>query len=509
MNDEPSTNNRFIHPYLLNNEFTLDDLIFPATKIPRFEPSEVDYSTKLTKRITLQSPIIGSPMDTVTGADMAILLGKMGGIGVIHSGFTIDQQIAEVEKVRRWEAGFVRNPKVLKPTATVKDVLIGEEIFGFSSYPVTKDGTLNSPIIGIVTGKDVRDYREAENHNIPLKKIMTPLSKLIFAKSAETLDINNIRAANSILRQHSLDTLPILDKKMHIVALVTRSDIEKDDRFPKATKDGNKQLKVLAAVESRFSNAKERIEALVISGVSGIVIDSRNIYGDYVKIAKFAKKLNPEIDVIIGNIVHPDVLKEVLAEAGEFIDAFRVGIGTGEVCVTSEDLGIGRGMGSALLSLDAAYQEMGGDNKFGYIGFMPDGGIKFPKHFLAGASVIKNFSGVMMGSVLAGFDESPADKRQKNAGVYVKRVRGMGSLAAIMDRAGGSRYGVDKVDPTKRYAEGIEKEVPAIGPGQPFIEKYFEGIRTAMHGLGAKNLEELYNNAQLYPISKAASKGSL
>jgi IMP dehydrogenase len=500
---------RFIHPLLLDHEVTLDDIILPPTTIPNFEPKEVDTTVQLTKRTFLKTPIIGSPMDTVTESGMAILLARMGGIGVIHSGLSIENQLKEIDKVRKWEAGFVLNPAVLGPDATVDEVLKGEFEQGFSSYPITEDGTPKTKVIGIVTKKDIRDRREMVHHNLKVTEIMTPRDKLIFALKKETLDKQDIRRANAMIRTHNLDTLPILDAKGCIVALVTRSDIEKDDNNPLATKDDNKQLKVYAAVESRFVTAQPRLEAIAKSGISGIVIDSRNIYKGYAEIARFAKKLNPNLDVIVGNIVHPAVLKQVLEEAGEVIDAFRVGIGTGEVCITSEELGVGRALASALINLDTAYQKMGGNKKYEYIGFIPDGGIKYPKHVITAATLVQNFSGVMMGSVLAGFDESPGQKVQQTPGVYVKKVRGMGSLGAIVDRAGASRYGVDRINPQERFAEGIEKNVPAIGPGEQVIKRFFAGVQTGLHALGSKSFADLYNTSQLYPVAKAASKGTL
>jgi IMP dehydrogenase len=510
-----------IHPQLKCNEFSLDDvLIPPASKPPEFDPSVVDTTARLTKKITLKFPIIGSPMDTVTGPEMAIFLAEMGGIAVIPQAKlnirqthqqSVESQAQQIAIVRRERAGFVLEPKVLGPKATVLDVIKGEQEFGYSSYPVTKDGTTKTSIIGIITGADVQDV-DASEYNLPVRKVMTPRAKLVYAKREETLDINDIRAANRIIRARKLDTLPILDNEDRVVALVTRSDIKKDDKFPLATKDQNKQLQVLAAVESRPQLAIPRIEAIANSGIAGIVIDSRNIYGGYKEIAAYAKKQNPDLDVIVGNIVHPNVLRVVLEEAGGLIDAFRVGIGTGEVCTTSEDLGVGRAMGSALNDLNKAFnEEINKNDRYGYIGFIPDGGIKFPRHFFISAILIKNFAGVMMGSYLAGFDQSASPKIQREPGVNVKSVRGMGSAGAIEDRfgPGSSRYGQERIDPSKRYPEGIQKDIPAIGDGHPHLERFRSGVQTAMQSVGAKNIEELYQIAVVNTVSKAASKGTL
>ena len=500
---------RYLDPDLENHEFTLDDAILSHKEIPGFFPSEVDPSVQLTKRTMLKTGIIGSPMDTVTESAMAVLLAKMGGIGVIHAAMPVDRQVEEVRRVRRWKAGFVTDPKVLGPDATLLDLLRVEEEWGFSSYPVTKNSTLGTPVVGIVTDRDIRGYRDDPRyHDMKISQIMTPREKLIYAERENTLDKNDIRAANALIRQHGLDTLPILDKEGKVSALVTWSDLKKHGLYPNATVDDNKQLKVLAAVEPRLSLAQERIEALAKSGASGIVVDSRNIYEDFFAISKFAKAF-ADWDVIGGNIVHPSVLKEVLERGSGFVDAFRCGIGTGEVCITSEDLGIGRAMGSTLRDLDAAYKEMGGDNKYGHIGFMADGGIKFAKHFLIAAALHKNFGGVMMGSVLGGFDESPGDKIQVAPGVYKKMIRGMGSAPAQKERlgAGAARYGVDQSQ--RRHAEGIVKEVPAIGAGQEWIEDFYAGIITGMQSLGARNIPDLYDRANISKAVSSASKGTL
>jgi len=503
---------REIHPDVRNSERTFDDLILAPIGITNIKPSDVDISIKFTKHIDLRVPIIGSPMDTVTEARMAILLARLGGIGVIHSGLSIERQLEEITKVRKWEAGFVLNPQVIAPDVTVAHILELKRAFGFSSYPVTADGTLQSKLVGMVTEKDIRDRSEEdEDLALQVSTIMTPRRRIVYGKKSDTLDKNDIRTANAIIRnpKNNLDTLPILDSKGRVVALVTRSDLKKDKDNPLATKDANKQLQVMAAVESRPSRAIPRIEAIANSGISGIVIDSRNIYKGYKEIAEYAKCQNPNLDVIVGNIVDHDVLAQVLEEAGYLIDGFRVGIGTGEVCITSEELGVGRAMASAMIDLDNMYRQLGGNDRYGHIGFIPDGGIKYARHFIAGSALHSNFAGVMMGSVLAGFDESPGKKSQKSPGTYIKHVRGMGSIEAIADRAGASRYGVDEVKPEERFAEGIDKAVPAIGSGEAVIKRMAEGIRTGYHALNAGNHDMLYAEAKIRPVARASSKGSL
>jgi IMP dehydrogenase len=499
---------REIHQDLWGHEFTLDGIVLSPTRIPRFEPSNADPSTRLTERTILRNPIISSPMDRVTEAEMAILMARLGGVGVIHAGLSSEIQRREIEKVRRWKAGFVKNPAVLGPDATVRDVLKGELELGFSSYPITADGTLRSPMIGIITKRDFRDCRDDAHQGLPVTEIMTPQEKLVYGTESDS-DANGLEAANEILRSNHLDTLPILDNEGRVVALVTRSDLDKDAKYPLATTDSNKQLKVYAAVESRPERAFARIEEIANTGISGIVIDSRNVYGGYLEIAKYAKDLNRDLDVIIGNIVHPDVLRAIQEEGGfNFVDAFRVGIGTGEVCSTTEGLGIGRAMGSSLVELDQAYTEINVNNRYGYKGFIADGGIKSPKHFLAAAVLNRYFGGIMMGTVLAGYDESPGVKTI-SGGIEVKDIRGMGSAEAIKERAGGNRYGVDQTDPELRYAEGESRKIRAVGPGESHIKRFMVGVTTGMHALGARNLSELYENVKIYPAVQAATKGTI
>ncbi len=493
----------FIHPSLLNSEFSLDEIVFPPRKVPSFEVSQVSITTKLTKRTTLNTPILSSPMDTVTEHRMATLMAIMGGIGVIHYNFpSIEAQMSHVEKTRRFEAGFITKPIVLGKDVLVSDVYKAAEVNGFYTYPITEDGTLNSRLIGIVTRRDIR---YCEDPKTPVSKLMTPKERLVVAHRKDTLDKNDINQANKILRKHNLDSLPIVDNDFKIIALVTDSDLRKNENHPNATKDDNKQLKVFVAVESRLSQAKERITQAAQLKVSGIVVDARNIFEDHIEIAKFTKKEFPQLDVILGNLVTVDVLHQVMKEAGKYIDAFRVGIGTGEICTTTESLGLGRNMGSSLFQLAQALKPY--KKKFGQIGLIADGGIKSPHHIVGALTL--GADAVMMGSELAGLDESPYEAYwDDDKAMTVKKVRGMGSAAAIAQRAGSNRYmlGQELAD---RFPEGIEKTIPYKGSGQKYLPKLITGIKQAMHGLGFKDIRELQEEGYIVPWRRAASKGSI
>ncbi len=491
-----------LHPLLEDSEFSLDDVIFVPREIPDFELRGISTESKLTKSITLKNPLLSSPMDTVTDARMAILMAREGGIGVIHFNFpTISAQAFEVEKVRRFEAGFVLDPLVLGIDANVGDVFDSAEKNGFFSYPVTEDGTRNSPLVGIVTRRDVR-YEEDRLKGV--KSVMTTRDKLVTARREDTLDKKDVRLANEIIRKRNLDTLLIVDDKDRVVALVTDSDLSKNDRYPNATKDENHQLKVLAAIESRLERAKDRVGVLVDAGVSGFVVDARNIYRDHLEIAEYIKRNFKDVDVILGNVVDGKVVRDVLDEMGDYVDAFRVGIGTGEVCTTSEDLGLGRPMGSSVYDV-AKVLELN-KRKYGHMGLISDGGIKGPHHILK--AFFLGADGVMMGSGLAGLDESPGEAIWSAEHERMeKKVRGMGSASAIAERAGSSRYMLSEV--VDRFPEGIEKQVPYMGSGERYVRKLFNGVRQAMQGLGALDIDMLREVGYLIPASRALSKGSL
>ncbi len=502
---------REIHPDLLNHEFTLDGIVFPPSWIPRFESSEVDLSMQLTERVKLMRPLLSSPMDSVTGSDMAITMALSGSIGVIHHGYpTIEDQAAEVVKVRRYEAAFILNPVVLPLNSTVGGVLDEAEKRGFGSFPITTDGKLSSHLEGIVTNRDVRFKKGPEWRGVPITHpdVMTPREKLIVGNREDTLDIGDVHAANELIERHNLDTLLIVDREGKVVAIVTDKDLKKNEKHTLATKDDNKQLLVYAAVKPRYDEAnRNRIDMLAQVGATGIFIDSRQLFGGYAETASFAKKRH--LDVFVGNVVRPSVLREALEEAGRDIDGFRVGIGTGEVCITTEDTGLGQAMGSALLALDGELREINNREQYGPKVLIVDGGIKKPAHFLG--AIMLGGHAIMQGTALAGFEESPTEVHQRKDGSRFKVVRGMGSEGAIKDRsgAGAARYGSDLIDLDVRYPEGIEKEVPYLGKGEPRLALYWAGVRTAIHGMNARNLKELYENAVIYPAVPAVTKGTV
>lgn len=483
-----------LHPDLQNKEFWYKDITLIPNRLPDFERNEVDLTSPFTKRISLKTPFVSSPMDTVTESRMAILMALMGGIGVIHYNFpTINEQIEEVEKVKGFEAGFVFKPVVLSPQHTIGDVYGVNDKYGFFSVPITEDGTLNSKLVGIVTHRDVR-YRN--DMTTQLKEVMTPREKLIVAQKSETVDQNNLDKVNEVLKKNNLDTLIIVNEEDKVAALVTDSDMRKNEQFPLATKDENKQLKVFIAVESRLALAKERIGKAVAAEVDGIVVDASIVFKEQLEIAKYCKENFPNLEIILGNIDSAQMVEKIVQEAGDWCDGLRVGVGPGAACITQQELGTGRAQASAVW--DCAQKSP--------LPVMADGGIKvldeigqdvqkpgdITKALALGAQT------VMMGSLLAGLDESPGEKEfdyQENR--MVKKYRGMGSLEA-MERRSAVRYAVDKTK--TRIAEGVVIKVPYRGSGYDFLPKLIIGVKQSLQKQGFRNIQELQENADIRPI---------
>lgn len=493
-----------IHKDLKNKEFWYKDITLVPNRLPDFEREEVDLTTHFTKKILLKAPFVSSPMDTVTGAKMAILMALHGGIGVIHYNYpTIDEQIRQVEKVKRFEAGFVFNPIVLSPENTVRDVYDLNEKYGFFSTPITEDGTLNSKLVGIVTHRDIRYI---EDMSIKLKKVMTPRKKLKAASKKETVDKNNLKKANQILKEHNVDTLPIIDEKERVVALVTDSDLRKNQQYPLSTKNENKQLRTFIAVESRLKLAQKRIRRGVEAGVDGIVVDASIVFKEQLEIAQWAKKNFPSLQIVLGNVDSAEMVRKIIKQASGYCDALRVGIGPGTACITQQELGTGRAQASAVW--DCAQEAKRLEKKYGFMPIIADGGIKvltssqkdpakpgdISKALALGAQTC------MMGSILAGLDESPGEAQfDYEDNRMVKRYRGMGSLEA-MEKRSAVRYAVDKVN--VRIPEGKIMKVPYRGSGYKFLPKLIVGVKQSFQKQGFKNIKELQKSADIRPLAK-------
>lgn len=486
-----------LHPDLQNKEFQYKDITLLPNRLPDFERDEVDLTTDFTKKIKLKVPLVSSPMDTVTGTEMAILMALQGGIGVIHYNFqTINEQIEEVEKVKRFEAGFVRNPVVLSPQNTILDIYKINNKYGFFSVPITEDGTLNSRLKGIITHRDVR-YRE--DMETKLEDIMTPRERLRVARDKDTLLRNDLNFANKIIKKYNLDTLPIVDEEDRIRALVTDSDLKKNKKYPLATKDENKQLRTFIAVESRIKLAKERIGKGYEAGVDGIIVDAGIAFKEQIEIAKFSKENFPNLEIILGNIGSGEAVEKIIKQAPSWCDGLRIGIGPGAACITQQELGTGRAQASAVWDCAGASS----------IPIIADGGIKIPD--LADNSDIQKpgdiskalalgAQTVMMGSLLAGLDESPGEKEFDYAeNKMLKKYRGMGSQEAMEQRSA-VRYGMDRMK--VKIPEGKVIKVPYRGSGYDFLPKLVAGIKGSLQKQGFRNIKELQEFADIRPLPK-------
>lgn len=445
---------------------TYDDfLVLPG--FIDFQASEVSLETNLTRNIRLRRPIISSPMDTVTESAMATYLALMGGIGIIHYNNSIDEQARHVRKVKRFENGFITDPVVLSPRNTIRDVDLIKKNHGFSSIPITEDGTLKSKLVGIVTNRDT-DFEKDRNR--PLSEVMT--QELITVPKGVTLS-----EANRVLRASKKGKLPVVDSEFRLVALLSRTDLVKNREYPEASKDAGKQLLVGAAVSTRDED-RERVDELVKVGVNVILIDAAQGYSSFeIKMLQYIKTKHPSLAVIAGNVVSTTQCDRLIKEGA---DALRIGMGPGSICITQNMMAVGRPQATAV------YQCANFARQFG-VPVIADGGIsgigQIAKALSAGASC------VMLGYMLAGTAESPGEYFYEN-GVRVKRYRGMASLEA-MAAGGGKRYMAEDQDPTN-IPQGVSGTVVDKGSLINYMPYLVKGLSQAFQDMGVKAVSTLH-----------------
>ena len=463
---------------LLKTALTFDDvLLVPAHSTTM--PKEVSMSTKLTKNITLNTPILSAAMDTVTEAKLAITMAQEGGIGIIHKNMSSEEQANEVRKVKRFESGIIREPITIGPKATIADVFDMQKKFKISALPVVEGNT----IVGMITGRDVR-FETRQDQLV--EHLMTPQHKLITV--VEGTDMSEVR---SLLQQHRIERVVITNDKFDLQGMITVRDIQKSTDFPNACKDEQEQLRVGAAV-GVASGTGERIDALVEAGVDVIVIDTAHGHSQGVlDRVKKTKAKHPNLNIIAGNIATGAAALD-LVKAGA--DCVKVGIGPGSICTTRIVAGVGVPQISAISDVAEALLGTG-------VPLIADGGIRYSgdiaKAFAAGAYC------VMLGSMLAGTEESPGEVELYQGRAY-KSYRGMGSIGAMNQAYGSSdRYFQADSKADKLVPEGIEGRVAFKGSIRPIIHQMVGGVRSSMGYTGCETLEKMRTNATFVQVTSA------
>ncbi len=455
----------FIADRIITEGFTFDDLLL----VPGYSevlPRDVDLSTKFSRNITLNAPIISAAMDTVTETNMAKAIAREGGIGVIHKNMSIERQADQVRAVKRAENGMILNPISTTRDKTVADALATMAEYHIGGIPVVD---AENRIVGIVTNRDLRFERNMS------KLIDDVMTKEVVTTNQST----DLEAAADILQIHKIEKLPVVDADNKLIGLITYKDITQAKDKPFACKDEQGRLRVAAAI-GVTGDSIERANALVEAGVDAIIIDTAHGHSKGVAdMLRQVKKLHPNIDVIVGNIATGEAAK-MLVEAGA--DGVKVGIGPGSICTTRIIAGVGVPQISAIYDVACALKGTG-------VPIIADGGLRYSgdivKALAAGAS------SVMMGSLLAGTEESPGETVIFN-GRKFKTYRGMGSLSA-MQKGSKDRYFQDAEDDIKKLVpEGIEARVPFKGSLQEVVYQMVGGLRAGMGYCGAATIDQLH-----------------
>jgi len=469
---------------IAQDALTFDDLLL----VPGYSevlPNQVNLKTKLTREIELNIPLISAAMDTVTESRLAIAMAQEGGLGIIHKNMTIEEQAAEVRKVKKYESGVVKDPITVPSNTSIRELLEITRQNSISGVPVV-DG---SDLVGIVTGRDVRFET---NLDAPVASVMTPKEKLITVKEGESKEV-----VQALLHTNRIEKVLVVNDDFQLVGLMTVKDIDKATAYPNAAKDDQGRLRVGAAVGTG-PETPDRITALVNAGVDVVIVDTAHGHSKgVIDRVRWAKETFPELQVIGGNIATGAAAK-ALAEAGA--DGVKVGIGPGSICTTRIVAGVGVPQISAVADVAAALEGTG-------IPLIADGGIRFSgdmaKAVVAGAYVI------MAGSLLAGTDEAPGEVELFQGRAY-KSYRGMGSLGAMGQSQGSAdRYFQDsKAGNDKLVPEGIEGRIAVKGPMSNVVHQMMGGLRSAMGYTGCATIDEMRTKPEFVKISAAGMKES-
>ena len=468
---------------LKETALTFDDVLL----LPDYSevlPNNVDLTTRLTKNLSINIPIISSAMDTVTESRMAIALAELGGIGIIHRNLSIEDQANEVRAVKKFESGIVRDPSTISSGSTVGDLVQLTKELNISGMPVVDDGNL----VGIVTS---RDFRNESNMTATVSSIMTPKEKLITAKENESID--NIK---TLLYRNRIEKILLVDDAFSLKGLITLKDINKSKDYPSATKDSEGRLLVGAAIGNSV-DTDERTEKLVQAGVDVLVVDSAHGHSQGVlERVKKVKKDYPNIDVIGGNVATAEGAT-ALMKAGA--DGVKAGIGPGSICTTRIVTGVGVPQITAISDVVSSMKKKG-------IPVIADGGIRFSGDFAK--AIAAGADSVMLGSILAGTEEAPGQVELFQGRSY-KAYRGMGSVGAMSgESSSGDRYFQDNQQTDKLVPEGIEGRVPYKGWVETTIHQMLGGLRQSMGYTGCKDIDTMKTKPKFVQITTSGMSES-
>jgi IMP dehydrogenase len=466
---------------ILAEALTFDDV----SLVPAYSnvlPKDVNLSTRFTRGIRLNIPVVAAAMDTVTEARLAVTMAQCGGIGIIHKNMPVERQAAEVRLVKKFEAGVIRDPITVGPDTSIREVMQIVRARNISGVPVV-DG---EQLLGIVTNRDLRFEKKPED---PVRYIMTRKDRLITVKEGAAED-----DVLALLHKHRIEKVLVVDDAFRLRGLITVKDIQKARDNPNAAKDAHERLRVGAAV-GVGGDTEQRVEALVAAGVDVLVVDTAHGHSQGVldRVA-WVKKHFPQMQVIGGNIVTGEAAK-ALVDAGA--DAVKVGVGPGSICTTRIVAGVGVPQISAVDMVATALRDTG-------VPLIADGGIRYSgdiaKALAAGASC------VMIGGMFAGTEEAPGEVELYQGRSY-KSYRGMGSLGA-MQKGSKDRYFQDDADADKLVPEGIEGRVPYRGPLRSIVHQLVGGLRASMGYVGCATVEDLNTKPQFVRITSAGVRES-